>query len=710
MTPEKSVPQPTFQAEQQRRRRAEARAEALETELRFCQAELRRRREEVRYQLGDALVRALRPSLDTLKLPARLWRLLCLGWQRRRQRRQALAAEEHAGPGTPLPPRSPRATRCGEEGLGEGRERSSVQVPTAARPAQDTSTDVGAVPAGPAFDPVPLVSEPFGRAPPELRRGHDLRIAAVTDEFSWWAWQFEADVYTFTPGSWREMLEEQPPHLLLIESAWAGFGDTWRFQVRNLGLRPEIVPRYALPEVVAWCRARGIPTAFYNKEDPPNFAHFIDAARLFDFVFTSDADCLPAYRRQLGHERVFALPFAAQPRLHNPVWAGPRDGAVAFAGTWYRERHARRQDAAPAILRPALEFGLHIYDRMAASDDPQYEWPAAYRPALRGRLSYARMLTAYKRYKVFLNINSVADSPTMFARRVFELLACGTPVISSPSRGIVELLGEDIVLLSADEATTRRHLERLLGDEEYRERLSLRGQRRVFAEHTYAHRLAAILDTVGLRPAAEILPVITMLAAVANEDDLRGAWENYRRQSYRRKRLLVCAVPSAAVAGLERVAGGNSAVAAVVAEEVSWSRAYAAAVARCREGHVAAVHPRHFYGPDYLTDYAHAILYAAAPAIGKASYYGLAADGNLHVMNPGRECRVAASIQPWTLCVPVGLVATLAERLDHAATPDAWWAALLTHIAPAYSTDRFNYVGGAATTRVSAETASAVVV
>ena len=699
--PEDAVSRPAYEAERRRRRLAEARAEALETELRFCQAELRRRREEVRYQLGDALVRAARPSLDTLKLPARLWRLLCLGWQRRRRRGQALAAEEQAAPTTPLPLR---------EGLGEGRTSPSAPPAGAATPCPVGDTSAASVAAaGSFFDAVPLVAEPFGRVPPELRRRRDLRIAAVTDEFSWWAWQFEADVYAFTPRSWREVLEERPPHLLLVESAWAGFGDTWRFQVQNLGRRPEIVPRYALPEVVAWCCARGIPTAFYNKEDPPNFAHFVDAARLFDVVLTSDADCIPAYRRHLGHQRVFALPFAAQPRLHNPVWAGPRDGAVAFAGTWYRERHTRRQDAAAAILRPALEFGLHIYDRMAASDDPQYEWPAAYRAALRGRLPYARMLTAYKRYKAFLNINSVADSPTMFARRVFELLACGTPVISSPSRGIVALLGDDVVLLSEDEATTRRHLERLLGDDEYRERLAWRGQRRVFAEHTYAHRLAAVLDAVGLRSAAETRPVISMLAAVAGEDDWRGVWENYRRQTYPRKRLLVCATQPAAVAALERIAGADSQVEAVVAEGASWSRAYAAAVTRCREGYVAAVHPRHFYGPDYLTDYAHATLYAAAPAIGKASYYDAAAEGSLRVVNPGQECRVASPIQPWTLCVPAGLVATLAERLPHAATPDAWWAALLAHIAPAYSSDRFNYAESATTT-VPPETAATVVV
>src|SRR5690606_2893050 len=98
-------------------------------------------------------------------------------------------------------------------------------------------------------------------------------------------------------------------------------------------------------------------------------------------------------------------------------------------------RHSHRQDAAAVILRPALDFDLHIFDRMANAADPNYQWPRAFRSALRGNLPYAQMLSAYKRYKVFLNVNSVTNSPTMFARRVFELLACGTPVISSYSDG-----------------------------------------------------------------------------------------------------------------------------------------------------------------------------------------------------------------------------------------------------------------------------------
>ncbi len=57
-------------------------------------------------------------------------------------------------------------------------------------------------------------------------------------------------------------------------------------------------------------------------------------------------------------------------------------------------------------------------------------------------------------------------------------------VISSYSRGIEQVLGGDVVLMSDNPRTTSEMLERVLGDDDYRERLSLRGQRAVFCKHT----------------------------------------------------------------------------------------------------------------------------------------------------------------------------------------------------------------------------------
>ena len=113
-------------------------------------------------------------------------------------------------------------------------------------------------------------------------------------------------------------MEEARPELLLVESAWMGNGGKWRNRIigfENLEDNP-------LLELLQYCRKIGIPTAFWNKEDPPHFDEFIGAAREFDFVFTSDADCIPLYREALGHDRIYELPFAAQPQTPQSVTRG----------------------------------------------------------------------------------------------------------------------------------------------------------------------------------------------------------------------------------------------------------------------------------------------------------------------------------------------------------------------------------------------------
>ena len=40
---------------------------------------------------------------------------------------------------------------------------------------------------------------------------------------------------------------------------------------------------------------------FWNKEDPPNFEHFVQTAKLFDFIFTTDESCVPRYQAVTPH-------------------------------------------------------------------------------------------------------------------------------------------------------------------------------------------------------------------------------------------------------------------------------------------------------------------------------------------------------------------------------------------------------------------------
>jgi len=105
----------TLSTARERHRVVRGRTERLDARVRHLKAALERRDEEVRYRLGDALIRALRPSKDTLRLPGRLVGLVMEGVKRRRARRSG-AATGPTAPGTvpaSLPTPSPTSSREG---------------------------------------------------------------------------------------------------------------------------------------------------------------------------------------------------------------------------------------------------------------------------------------------------------------------------------------------------------------------------------------------------------------------------------------------------------------------------------------------------------------------------------------------------------------------------------------------------------------------
>lgn len=649
--------------EKLKREKAERWANRLKNQLESTQEVLDVRVNEVRYRVGDALVRATTISRDTLLLPIRLVQLLFEGLKKRRARRFAQKNK------------SSNSTFRVAAG-----KKTDIPEP---KPLPDWLSDL---------ESAPHLETSFSDVPKELIVYKDLQIAGVMDEFSWRAWQYEANLFTFTPESWKQTLESRRPHLLLVESTWHGLWDNWHFQVRDLGKRPDKISHYALPEIIEWCRSRDIPTVFYNKEDPPNFEFFIDAAKLFDFVFTSDANCIPEYREHVGHDRVFALPFAAQPRIHNPVAPHERRGDVCFAGTWYNHRHQQRQSDAEAILKPALDFNLYIFDRMAESPSTNYRWPSIYQPSVFGALSYAKMVAAYKRFKVFLNINSVSDSPTMFARRVFELLASGTPVLSSESRGIEAILGREVVLMSRDEENTRNLLAKVLGDDDYRGRLSLLGQRKVFSEHTYNQRLKTILNALGMRTQSLGKPVITVIAAVHRERDVEDIWNAFQRQSYEQTCLILCTNQRSLSAHIRKVTKNALNVRIVCHEQRTWGNILRCAVAKCESDRLAVMRPGDYYGPHYLTDYMNTALYIDHAAIGKQKFYVAENGESLEVLRDGFDYRFVQEVCPWTLCLHISQARELAEQMRDCATVFEWWNQGMRSIKKIYSSDSFNYV------------------
>ncbi|WP_271394356.1 glycosyltransferase [Neomicrococcus lactis] len=324
----------------------------------------------------------------------------------------------------------------------------------------------------------------------------DVTIALISDEFTRRSIESECKIIFPDPDTWRKQLEKSPVDALLIESAWEGNGGAWH---RKVGYYDD--ESFAdMVELVEWCRSRNVPTIFWNKEDPVHFQRFKKTAALADNVFTTDENMIPAYfGTSPGVTKTFStLPFWAQPTLHNPLPpAGDRSDSIAYGGSFYGDRYPDRSRTLSSLLESVSSFGLTIYDRQANYADSPYHYPENLRQYVQGGLTYPEMVDAYKRHPIHINVNSVVDSPTMFSRRVMELAACGTPIISGAGLGVHNILG-GLVPTTSSRDTVSAIANFWMSNEKERLRDAWQLHRLVYSAHLSEHRLALMLRTAGL--------------------------------------------------------------------------------------------------------------------------------------------------------------------------------------------------------------------
>ena len=446
-------------------------------------------------------------------------------------------------------------------------------------------------------------------------------VAAILDTFTEHALRYEVNLLLLSRDRWRTQIEEARPAFLLVESAFGGNRGEWRDRV----LRYENLEDNPLRELVQYCRSSGIPTVFWNKEDPPHFDDFIGAAKEFDFVFTTDADCVPLYREALGHDRVYVLPFAAQPRLHNPSREeGWPKYPVCFAGSWVQYKFPERGEALPFLLDSALPLGLHIFDRNLTRPEMRsnYRFPNRYREAIKGTLTYREMLTAYRCYDAILNVNTVAESPTMFSRRVFESLACGTPVISSESVGMSRMLGGHVrVAHSIEDATD--HLMEVLEDEEARVREGHLAYRFVHENHTYRHRMDDLFRKVGLGSLGHEQPSVSVLMPTMRPKNVLRCLNNFRKQTYQDKELIL--ILNNAEFDIDAIKGNAELIPNVQVLHVEGRTTLGDCLNRGVEAasgeYVAKMDDDDLYGERYLSDSVLAASFSGAEIVGKGMHF-----------------------------------------------------------------------------------------
>lgn len=547
----------------------------------------------------------------------------------------------------------------------------------------------------------------FPSAIPPERPPHfeGLRAAVILDDFSMMAWSYEFETVAVAPSTWREQLAETPVDLLLVESAWHGNKDAWQYQLTG-----SKAPSEPLRELVSHCRESGISTVFWNKEDPPHFEDFLETAKLFDQVFTTDVTLLPRYREELGIDRIAVLPFAAQPAVHNPI--RPQHGHqvrdVAFAGMYFAHKFPERRAQMDMLLggaldvSPRMQTGLEIFSRFLG-DDERYQFPGELSGRVVGSLSYDRMLTAYKAYKVFLNVNSVVTSPSMCARRIFEITASGTPVVSAPSPAIAEFFTADEVPQVSSREDAAHLVRALVRSPELRDRTVHRGQRRIWHEHTYSHRARQVLDAAGLSDRAGRhglaggagLPSVSVLAVTNRPGQVDHLLSQVARQTGIETQLILVTHGFAAdpsTSARARELGITSMTAMEAPQAWSLGSCLNEAVQHADGDVCSKMDDDDLYGEFYLHDLLRAREFSGADVVGKHAHYMYLAGSDATLMRfPWMEHRFTYRVMGPTITASRDVFITHPFEQVSRGEDTAFLTSVVDAGGRIYSADRFNF-------------------
>lgn len=375
--------------------------------------------------------------------------------------------------------------------------------------------------------------------PHRAKPANRYKVALICDEFTYNSFAPEFEHAILEPDNWREVLEEFQPDFFLCESTWSGVDSRrrpWRGQIYASARFPR-ENRGKLLEILAYCREKSIPTVFWNKEDPTHFHDrvndFVSTASKFDYVLTTAEEVVDEYAKFMPAERVGVLQFGVQPRDFNPLSGTERTDRAVFAGAWY-DVHPERSETMRRGFDWVLDggVGLDIFDRNLTSSRAETTFPEPYAQFVNPAVSHKATARLYRSSAVGLNFNTVVDSKTMFARRVFEIAASGSLVVSNYSPGIERIYGDSV--LYYDRMNSR------LGDlgAEERQRCVSSALRKTLLGHTYRHRFESILKHIGL-PFTSSRPAPTMMVEVSSEVEVQDAVNTFHALSREYSRLLI---------------------------------------------------------------------------------------------------------------------------------------------------------------------------
>ena len=357
---------------------------------------------------------------------------------------------------------------------------------------------------------------------------HDYRIGVIGDVYMY---NFYKDAFTnvhyLSPENYQDVLDAGLD-IVIYTTCWKGINnEEWR------GIKFREKPKNALNSIITHAKNNGIKTVFQSIEDPSNFEYFLPVAEKFDYIFTTDTDCIPIYKEKLGHHRVFFGEYGVNPQFNNPIGCRRNiRNAAFFAGSYpkrYQERCTDMEIIFDSILRSGGE--LLIADRNFGSESKDLVYPDRFQSSVLPPVQHAVLQKLHKLFRYNLNFNSIKQSPTMCAMRVYELQAQGNGLISNYANSVFNKFPG--IRMIPFQQNMSLDFENNESWEEYR--LNISNIREVMNDKTSYQVVSALLSNIGIKSIVKKRNTIAVICKEKTDQVVNS----FNIQSYQHKILLL---------------------------------------------------------------------------------------------------------------------------------------------------------------------------
>lgn len=352
-----------------------------------------------------------------------------------------------------------------------------------------------------------------------------LRVGIITDLFMFNYYKDAVDLIYLSPRDAKRHIDESNLDLVLYVSCWHGMGylrkservqDFDYFDNENKKRKGGISRAV---EILEYAKDRGIKTVFQSIEDPVSYKRYLPIAKVADYIYTSASEMIERYIQDTGNRKVYSLPYGINPTIHNPIgflkkWQWDSTdwlhGGVFFAGSWYPAYKKRCSDSRLLFKGVLRSEGNRLYlaDRnLNRPNSRNFAFPPEFTPSIIPPFDHEELQKVHKLFNYSINLNTVIDSRTMCAMRVYEVQALGCLMLTNYSLSVSSNFPN--LFTVTDGRETSRVLHGYTDQEIVN--MQLESIRKMYSQYTVYDRLNLMFDQIGIefRYPAKVVYVVS---------------------------------------------------------------------------------------------------------------------------------------------------------------------------------------------------------